>query len=111
MKTINVKDRDVNVDADGYLLDYKDWDRDVALVLAGIEKIEMTEDHWIVVNLLRDYYAIHEVVPTTREFLKLLGEKAGQNKGNAKFFAKLFPNEPGKLSGKVAGLPKLTGCM
>ena len=110
MKTIEVNGRSVKLDGEGYLQNFKDWEKDVAVVLAEAEKLELTEDHWTVVQLMRDYYAVHEAIPTARDFTRSMGDALGNEKGSSRYLSQLFPNEPMKQSGKVAGLPRMGGC-
>ena len=40
----------------GFLLDMKLWDRQVAEYLAGIEGIELTSAHWEILDFIRHFY-------------------------------------------------------
>ena len=55
MTTIEVKGKNIEFDGEGYLIEFSDWDKEVGQVLAESEKIVMTQDHWTVVQLMRDY--------------------------------------------------------
>ena len=43
-------------DEEGYLVDIASWNEELANLIAKDEEIDMTEEHWEVVNFLRDYY-------------------------------------------------------
>ena len=43
-------------DEEGYLTDIGQWNKDLADVIAKAENINMTTEHWDVVNFLREYY-------------------------------------------------------
>lgn len=92
-------------DRDGYLCNFGDWDEEVAKILAIEEGVdELTDEHWKVVNYLRDYYQKFGVAPMIRKLCKQTGFKL-------KKIYELFPSGPAKGACKVAGLPKPTGCV
>ena len=72
---------------------------------------ELTEDHWKVVNFLREYYEEYQIAPAVRVLTKAVGKKMGKDKGNSKYLYGLFPYGPGKQACRYAGLPKPTGCV
>ena len=45
------------MDEKGYLRDWTEWTPDLAQIMAGADGIELDEDHWRVIEILRDYYA------------------------------------------------------
>ena len=54
---ITIEGKDYDIDEDGFIQDPEVWNETVALGLAKTEGVEdLTEDHWKVVNYLRDYY-------------------------------------------------------
>ena len=44
------------VDDLGYLFDPWDWSEELAVEFAEQEDITLTEDHWVVINFMRDYF-------------------------------------------------------
>ena len=98
-------------DEEGYLVNLGDWSEDVAGFLAQQEKIDMTGNHWEVVNFLREYYSDYQIAPAVRVLTKAIGKKLGADKGNSKYLYELFPYGPAKQACKIAGLPKPTGCI
>jgi tRNA 2-thiouridine synthesizing protein E len=98
-------------DEEGYLVNLGDWNEDVAAFLAQQEKIDMAENHWQVVNFLREYYNDYQIAPAVRVLTKAIGKKLGADKGNSKYLYELFPYGPAKQACKIAGLPKPTGCI
>ncbi|MEA4902752.1 TusE/DsrC/DsvC family sulfur relay protein [Desulfitobacterium sp.] len=93
------------LDEDGFLEDASAWNEDVAKALAPNEDVpELTEEHWKVINYLRDYYDQFGVAPMVRKLLKDTGY-------DQKTIYELFPTGPGKGACKIAGLPKPTGCV
>ena len=111
MATVNIAGKDVEVDEEGYLINLNDWNEDVAAYLAQEEKVEMTQNHWEVVNFLREYYGEYQIAPAIRVLTKAIAKKLGADKGNNKYLYELFPYGPAKQACKIAGLPKPTGCI
>lgn len=108
---IEVNGKTLETDEEGYLANLSDWTEDVAKVLAESEGLEMGNDHWEIVNFLREYYNEYQIAPAVRVLTKAVGKKLGKEKGNSKYLYELFPYGPGKQACKVAGLPKPTGCV
>jgi len=109
--TIEVNGKTLEVDEEGYLSDLNDWEKEVASVMAKAEDIELSDDHWEIINFLREYYEEYQVAPAVRVLTKAVGKKLGKDKGNSKYLYQLFPYGPGKQACKFAGLPKPTGCV
>ncbi len=90
----------------GYLENVDDWNEDVAHALAAIEGIELGERHWDVINYLREeYFDNHGNQPNTRTIIKAMSEAWGEKVKSSDLYA-LFPLDPSKQGGKVAGLPE-----
>jgi TusE/DsrC/DsvC family sulfur relay protein len=97
--------RQIEVDEDGFIQDPDQWNQDVAASLAETEGVTaMTDEHWKVVNYLREYYLEFNMAPMIRKLCKATGFKL-------KEIYDLFPSGPAKGACKVAGLPKPTGCV
>jgi len=111
MPTVDVAGKSIEVDEEGYLVNLSDWDEQVADYLAKEEKVEMTQNHWEVVNFLREYYSEYQIAPAIRVLTKAIAKKLGPDKGNNKYLYELFPYGPAKQACKIAGLPKPTGCI
>ncbi|MGB5291843.1 MAG: TusE/DsrC/DsvC family sulfur relay protein [Lysobacterales bacterium] len=98
-------------DEEGYLVDISAWNKDLALLIAQDENIEMNDDAWEVVNFLRNYYEEYQIAPAVRVLTKAVKKSLGPDKGNSKYLYELFPYGPAKQACKIAGLPKPTGCI
>ncbi len=96
---------EIEVDEDGFIQEPEKWNEMVAEDLAKAEEAyPMGEDHWKVVNYLREYYLEFESAPAIRMMTKQTGF-------DLKYIYQLFPGGPAKGACKVAGLPKPTGCV
>lgn len=95
----------INVDEDGFMENPEDWNEEVAKALATTEDVtDITEDHWKVINYLRDYFKQYGIAPMIRKLCKETGYPL-------KRIYELFPSGPAKGACKVAGLAKPTGCV
>jgi tRNA 2-thiouridine synthesizing protein E len=101
----------VEADEEGYITDISLWSKELAVLIAADEKIEMSDDHWEVVNFLRDYYEEYQIAPAIRVLTKAVKKSMGPEKGNSQYLYELFPYGPAKQACKIAGLPKPTGCI
>ena len=79
--------------------------------MAKADGTELSENHWEVINFLREYYEEYQIAPAVRVLTKAIGKKLGKDKGNSKYLYELFPYGPAKQACKYAGLPKPTGCV
>jgi tRNA 2-thiouridine synthesizing protein E len=95
----------ITVDEDGFMENPEVWNSDIAVALATTEGVDaLGDDHWKLVNYLRNYYMQFGVAPMIRKLCKETGFDL------KKVYA-LFPSGPAKGACKVAGLPKPTGCV
>lgn len=101
---------EITLDKDGYLVDLTQWDEHVAHQLATNHDVSLTDEHWQVINLLRQYYREFEHAPSQRPFVKYVCIHLGKDKGNSMYLMTLFPESPAKLAALIAGLPRPTHC-
>jgi tRNA 2-thiouridine synthesizing protein E len=94
---------------EGYLLepDYRD---EVVHVIAAAEAIELTDDHWKVINFLREKYKEDGATPNMRNLIKGLQEEGDMPEADSKLMFDLFPQGGAAKQGcKVGGLPQPKG--
>jgi len=102
---IEVQGKTIETDANGNLVNHQDWNRDVAEKLAAEEDVELTQEHWDVLEYLRDEYLNNNGnQPMERQINKDMG-KRWDKKISSKDLYKLFPKAPSKQGNKIAGLP------
>jgi len=93
----------IDVDEDGFMQEPDKWNEEVAKALATTEGVnEMTDEHWKLVNYLRNYFLQFGVAPMIRKLCKETGYDL------KKVYA-LFPSGPAKGACKVAGYEGLCG--
>ena len=103
---MQVKDQVIHLDNEGFLLDPEQWDLDVARQIARDLGIDMSDNHWMVVNFVREYYEFRQSVPETRFALKAMREQLGKEKATRKYLYSLFPYGYGQQACKIAGMRK-----
>ena len=108
---LNVNGIELETDNSGYLLNSAQWNEDVARAIAQLEKIDLTDAHWEVIYLVRDFYQEYNTSPAIRMLVKAMAEKLGADKGNSRYLQRLFPDGPAKQATKLAGLPKPAKCL
>ncbi|GAC29320.1 TusE/DsrC/DsvC family sulfur relay protein [Brumicola pallidula] len=101
----------IEIDGNGYLLDYLDWDEELSTVIAQLEGIDLTPAHWEVVLFVRAFYEEYETSPAIRVLVKSLSNKFGPQIGNSRYVQRLFPKGPARQATKIAGLPKPAKCL
>ena len=104
MPVTTMNGREIHVDDEGFLTEYDEWGKDLGAVLAQNIGIEMTDEHWKLIDFLRTDFKAQGETPTTRRV-----DTVGGFPTKVQFT--LFPKKPAKKSAYIAGLPKPHGCV
>jgi len=105
MAKANLGGMEIEIDEDGFIQEPQKWNKEVAEDIAKTENAyPMSEEHWKLVNYLREYYLKFGIAPPVRMVVKQTGI-------DLKRIYQLFPGGPAKGACKVAGIPKPTGCV
>ena len=99
----NIANREIDVNDEGYLVDFSQWDREISECIAGECDVVMTERHYEVIEYLQEKHKKEE--PLSIRGIKKSGVV------NIKEFYNLFPGGPLKISTKIAGIPKPKSCI
>jgi tRNA 2-thiouridine synthesizing protein E len=103
---IDFNGKQIETTATGYLVNLDDWSEDLAKVMAEMETIQLTDKHWDLINYLREeYFNNNQNQPNTRNIVKAMGDKWGEKIGQKEVY-ELFPKDPSKQGGRIAGLPE-----
>jgi len=103
MATKNYAGTTVNVNEEGYFTDPSQWNKEIAIDIAKEEGIELTDQHFKVLEMLRQKNDAGEALSIR-----------GINKSgviDVKTFYELFPGAPLKKATKIAGIPKPASCV
>ena len=88
------------LDEDGFLVDARKWTEEVAQILAQDEvPTGLTENHWIVIGYIREYYLEYRSAPPIRMIARRTGFSLRRLK-------ELFPEGLLNTAWRYAGLPK-----
>ncbi len=106
MSFIEVNGSNLELNEEGFLVDPRNWDKAVAKCLAASEEglESLTEEHWAVIDFIREHYLQTNLAPMVRSICKTTGLQLRQ-------IYELFPSGPAKGACKIAGLPKPDGCV
>ena len=101
----NQRREDEELDDDGFLREMSQWSRDLAHELAKRNDLgPLTEEHWKVIEFVRDYYLKHGSGPPVVKVGKATGL-------SARTICELFPCGIARGAFRLAGLPRPEGCL
>lgn len=95
----------------GNLAHAEDWSEALAVHLAKQQDLELTAEHWEVLNFMRGFYFKYGIAPMVKLLKKHLSETLGNDKANNDYLYRLFPNGPARQGSIIAGLPEPQGCI
>ena len=98
-------------DGNGFLLDCKEWTTALGHEFARVENIVLTEHHWEIITLLRNFYEDFGDSPANRALVNYVKTHLGAEKGNSHYLMTLFPGSPARMGSRIAGLPKPKHCL
>lgn len=106
MQAISVDGREIEFNQMGFIVDFNDWNEEVAKSLAKINNLELTECHWVVINFMREFYSEFQVPPSKRNLIKAVGDQIDERGCTGKTLERLFPVGGCKQACRFAGLPE-----
>ncbi len=104
MPVIEIAGKQINVNDEGFLTVYDEWDEEIAKTLATQIEVEMTPAHWEIIKFLREDFKTQGETATSRRVQTVGGVPV-------KTQFELFPKKPAKKMAYIAGLPKPKGCV
>ena len=104
MPVIEIAGKQINVNEEGFLTKYEEWDEEVAKTLAMQLEVEMTPKHWEIIKFLREDFKVQGETATSRRVQTVGGVPVKEQ-------FELFPKKPAKKMAYIAGLPKPKGCV
>jgi TusE/DsrC/DsvC family sulfur relay protein len=98
-----ISGKKIEVNEEGYLTNFSQWDKIVGEEIAKEEHIDLTPRHWQVIDYIQDEY---------KKEIPLSIRKVGKSGVvDIKEFYTLFPKAPLKTATKIAGIPKPASCI
>jgi tRNA 2-thiouridine synthesizing protein E len=101
----------VSVDPEGFLINLSDWNEEVANELAQAQEIELTDAHWEILQLARQFFTEFDHSPSQRPLGRYIKINLGADKAKSIYLMKLFGSSPAKMVSLLAGLPKPKNCL
>jgi len=92
-------------------LRFDQWHRAYALKIAREQLIELGEEHWDVLQIVRDFYRETGISPNMRPLVKLLGTRGSPQLASSLELMRLFGGNPATTVAELAGLPKPVNCL
>ena len=80
MSSITISQAEIETTVDGRLLNLDDWNRDVAQAMAEHDHIQLTDAHWDVINIMRDFYSKYNISPIKKLLKNCIREKLDDTK-------------------------------
>lgn len=97
--------REEMLDYDGFLAEMSSWNRTLASELADRNDLgPLTEDHWRIIEFVREYFWAHGDGPPVVRVGKALGLSPSR-------ICELFPCGIARGAYRLAGLPRPIGCL
>ena len=106
MSHIRVGGKRIELNPEGFLVHFEDWNEEVAETLAKLDNLTLDHCHWEAFGFLREYYVEYEVNPSPRIVVRTIGEKLRGGKCPTRVLDELFPLGGCKQACRLAGLPQ-----
>ncbi len=95
----------------GNLQHMADWNETMAEALAHKEGIQLTDEHWTILNFMRRFYFKYGIAPMVKVLIRHMAEELGPDQANKDHMYQLFPGGPARQGSRIAGLPAPQGCI
>jgi tRNA 2-thiouridine synthesizing protein E len=94
-----------SIDHEDFLVEMTQWSKELAVKLAKRNDIgPLTEEHWKIIEFVRNYYLTHRTGPPVVKIGKATGFPPSR-------ICELFPCGMARGAYRLAGLPRPIGCM
>ena len=101
---LQVDNRTIDTDEEGYLVDPADWSEAVAEELARRENLRLEPLHWRVIGFMREHLESRQVAADARHVIRHLAEDVGLGDRARKLLFELFPYGYVRQACKIAGM-------
>lgn len=103
---IQLSDRTIHADEEGYLLDPESWTPELAEWFAEEEGINLTEEHFVLIRFMRDFYHAHRTAADARHVIRFLAQELGYADGAHERLFELFPYGYVQQACRIAGMKR-----
>lgn len=105
MNNIVVEGNIISLRADGGVSNMADWMPRLAEQMASNEGLTLTEQHWDVLNTMREYYEKYNTSPILKLLRRELAKKFGADRASETALNTLFPQGVQYQATRLAGIP------
>lgn len=109
-EVLEVDGQAIALDAEGFLLDARQWTRRVGEALAARDRVHLGPEHWWLIDFVRAYHARYGNPPLMRVLVAEYRLRQPEARGSRELY-RLFPDGPVRLACKYGGLPKPDWCI
>ena len=90
---------------------FDEWSPAFTEKIAKDHSIELTDDHWHVLAIAREFYEETGISPDMRPLVKLLKTRGNPDLASSLELMRLFGGSPARAVAALAGLPKPVSCL
>jgi TusE/DsrC/DsvC family sulfur relay protein len=101
---LQIDNRTIDIDDEGYLVNPADWSEAVAEELARRENLRLEPLHWRVIGYMRKHLESRQVAADARLVVRHLAEDLGMGERARKLLFELFPYGYVRQACKIAGM-------
>jgi len=105
MNSIVVEGNTVSLRADGCLSNMGDWAPQLVEQMASNDGLTLTEQHWDVINTMREYYDQYNTSPILKLLRREISKKFGADRASEAALSALFPKGIQHQATRLAGIP------
>ena len=84
MPHLEFEGQQLEVDEDGYLVDWESWKEGIAPIMAAQDGVELGTEHWEIIKFLREYFIKFQIAPMIKILVKEIGKAFGPGEGKHK---------------------------
>jgi len=105
MNNLEIGGNVITFRADGYLQNMGDWTPELAEMIASEEGLTLSEAHWDVLNIMREYYQEYNTSPILKLLRRELAKQYGKERASIDALDALFPRGVQQQGSRLAGVP------
>ena len=96
---------------DGFLRNPQSWTPELASDVANELQITLTDDHWLVIQGVRQFYERTGRSLSMRPLVRVVRNEVAANLGSTIALAQLFGSKTTRHVAMISGLPKPSDCI
>ncbi|MFT7472829.1 MAG: TusE/DsrC/DsvC family sulfur relay protein [Kiritimatiellia bacterium] len=107
IKKTMTTEKTIMLDSEGYIINPEEWNHCVANTLAEREGLELSAEHWLILDFMHQYWMANRVAPDVRHVVSfLVGNNTLDKKAAKSRLFSLFPYGYVQQACKIAGMQR-----